>query len=84
MAVLSAATRKKLPGSTFAGPHRSFPIPDKNHAKAALSLVGRAMKHGSINSMQAATIKRRAKAKLGKGMDADGDMDREPKGYGNG
>lgn len=78
MAVLSAATRKKLPGSTFAGPNRSFPIPDKNHAKAALSLVGRAQKHGSVNAMQAATIRKRAKAKLGS------DMDSEPKGYGNG
>ena len=36
MARLTAKTRKALPASTFAGPGRSFPIPDKKHAKAAL------------------------------------------------
>ena len=33
---LSSKARAKLPASTFAGPGRSFPIPDKKHAKAAL------------------------------------------------
>lgn len=42
MARLTAAARRKLPSSTFAGPGRSFPIPDKNHAKAALALIGHA------------------------------------------
>ena len=65
MAVLSAASRKALPTSTFAGPGRSFPIPDKNHAKAALSLVGRSLKKGNVTAMQAAGIRRRAKMKLG-------------------
>lgn len=37
MAKLNAAKRNALPGSDFAGPDRSFPIPDKGHAKAALS-----------------------------------------------
>jgi hypothetical protein len=37
MSVLTAAKRNKLPGSVFAGPDRSYPIPDRNHAKAALS-----------------------------------------------
>ena len=36
MAKLSTKQRKKLPASTFAGPDRSFPIPDKKHARAAL------------------------------------------------
>ena len=39
MAVLKAAERNALPSSTFAGPHRSFPIPDANHARAALSMA---------------------------------------------
>lgn len=64
MAVLSATQRNALPGSTFAGPGRSFPIPDANHAKAALSLVGRSLKKGTVTSMQAATIRRKAKMKL--------------------
>lgn len=42
MAKLSAAARKKLPSSDFAGPGRSFPIPDKKHAKAALLLIEKA------------------------------------------
>ncbi len=42
MARLSAASRKALPASTFAGPHKSFPIPDKDHAKAALALINKA------------------------------------------
>ena len=42
MSKLSAKARKALPSSTFAGPGRSFPIPDKNHAKAALALIGHA------------------------------------------
>jgi hypothetical protein len=39
---LSSAQRKALPASTFAGPGRSFPIPDKGHAKAALALINKA------------------------------------------
>lgn len=64
MAVLSTAKRNALPGSTFAGPDRSFPIPDANHAKAALSLVGRSLKKGNVTAMQAASIRRKAKMKL--------------------
>ncbi len=42
MAKLSSKARKALPSSTFAGPGRSFPIPDKKHAKAAIMLSGKA------------------------------------------
>lgn len=42
MARLTASQRRALPASTFAGPGRSFPIPDKNHAEAALALIGHA------------------------------------------
>ena len=42
MARLTTKERRALPGSTFAGPHRSFPVPDVNHAKAALALIGHA------------------------------------------
>lgn len=42
MAVLTTQQRNNLPSSTFAGPHRSFPIPDKAHAIAAKRLIGRA------------------------------------------
>lgn len=42
MARLTASARRALPAKTFAGPGRSFPIPDKNHARAALALIGHA------------------------------------------
>lgn len=42
MAKLTTKARKALPGSDFAGPGRSFPIPDAKHAKAALMLIGHA------------------------------------------
>jgi hypothetical protein len=62
MAKLSAAQRKKLPKKSFAGPGRSFPINDKNHARAALSMVGRAK---NLSPAQKATIKAKARKKLG-------------------
>ncbi len=36
MARLTAAQRRKLPSSSFAGPGRSFPMNDKAHAHAAV------------------------------------------------
>jgi len=39
MARLSSASRNALPSSAFAGPGRSFPIEDANHARAALSMA---------------------------------------------
>lgn len=35
MARLTAAQRRALPDSAFAGPGRSYPIPDRGHAIAA-------------------------------------------------
>ena len=37
MAKLTAAQRNALPDSAFAGPDRSYPINDPNHARNALS-----------------------------------------------
>lgn len=37
MAKLTARQRKKLPASDFAGPGRSYPVPDRAHAIAAKS-----------------------------------------------
>jgi hypothetical protein len=63
MAKLSAEARRKLPNKTFAGPDRSYPIPDKNHAKAALALI----RHAPASAQP--KIRARAHAMLGK---ADG------------
>lgn len=37
MGKLTTKQRKSLPASAFAGPKRSYPIPDPAHARAALS-----------------------------------------------
>jgi hypothetical protein len=37
MAKLSSADRKALPAQDFAGPDRSYPIPDASHARNALA-----------------------------------------------
>lgn len=42
MSKLTSKERKKLPSSVSAGPGRSFPIPDKDHARSALLLIGHA------------------------------------------
>lgn len=39
MARLKAATRNKLPAKAFAGPDRSYPIPDASHGRNALARV---------------------------------------------
>jgi hypothetical protein len=39
MSRLNAARRKALPADVFALPGRRFPIPDENHARAALSMA---------------------------------------------
>lgn len=37
MAKLTAKRRNELPAKTFAGPDRSYPIPDASHARNALA-----------------------------------------------
>lgn len=44
MSKLTKKQRDKLPGKSFAGPDRSYPINDKSHARFALAMVS---KHGS-------------------------------------
>jgi hypothetical protein len=39
MAKLTSKKRNSLPKSEFAGPDRSFPIPDASHARNALARV---------------------------------------------
>lgn len=64
MAKLSAKARASLPRSTFALPGRRFPIPDANHARAALSGATRAYHAGHITKEQAAAIRAKAQRKL--------------------
>lgn len=63
MARLTTKARKALPAKTFAGPGRSFPIPDKIHARAALQDIPRAK---DLTLAQAQKIRAAANRKLGK------------------
>jgi len=62
MAKLTAGARRGLRTSTFAVPsRRAFPIPDKSHARAALSLIRYAR-----SPAEKAAIRAKANAKLGR------------------
>lgn len=63
---LTTKARKKLPKSDFAGPGRSFPIPNKSHADAALRDIPRAEHAGDLTLDEAAKVRARAYRKLGK------------------
>lgn len=67
MARLTAAERKALPDSAFAGPGRTYPVPDKSHARFAKSAASRAANVGNISKATERKIDRTADAKLGKG-----------------
>jgi hypothetical protein len=49
MAKLSSAGRKALPKSEFAGPNRSYPVPDKSHARNALARASQAVHEGRMS-----------------------------------
>lgn len=66
MSRLALKTRAALPGGDFAGPDRSFPIEDKDHAEAAILDAPAAEAAGSIDAAERAAIDRRAEAKLDK------------------
>lgn len=63
MGRLTSKDRKNMPAKEFAGPKRSFPIPDKNHARAALQDLPKAK---NLTLDQAAKIRAAANKKLGK------------------
>jgi hypothetical protein len=67
MATLKAASRRKLPSSAFAYPRsRSYPIHDKAHARAALSLAARKNTKGSYAHV-AAAVRRKYGSTIGLG-----------------
>lgn len=54
MARLTTKQRNGLRGSVFAVPgRRAFPIPDKNHARAALALIGHARSEAEKRAIRA-------------------------------
>ena len=61
MAKLSKGARAALPDSAFAGPHRSFPVNDPDHARAALLDVNKAK---GLTSSERSEIKEQARKEL--------------------
>ena len=60
MSKLTTRARKALPASTFAGPNRSYPIPDKSHAANAKARASQAANAGRISSSAKARIDAKA------------------------
>lgn len=67
MTRLSAAQRKKLKPSQFAGPDRSFPVNDRNHAIQAKARAKQALDAGRMSRAQYDAIVAKANRVLGKG-----------------
>ena len=63
---LTKQARDAIPAAKFAGPDRAFPIPDKNHARAALSGASHALHVGNISPHEAAVVRAAAKRELNK------------------
>lgn len=72
MGKLSAAARKKLPASSFAGAGRSYPVPDKSHAANAKARATQAVKAGRMSKSTASKIDAKANRVLGKGKGKPG------------
>jgi hypothetical protein len=65
MAKLTTKMRNALPASEFAGPGRSFPVNDKNHAKFAKAIATRQQKQGKLSPAAASRIRAKASRALG-------------------
>ena len=70
MANLTAARRKSMSKKSFAGPGKSFPINDPEHARLAIGGATRSERAGNISASEAASIKAKARAKLGDSDDS--------------
>ena len=66
MAKLSAAKRKSLPASQFAGPGKSYPIPNKAHAANAKARATQMVDRGLLSPSSADKIKAKANKVLAK------------------
>lgn len=66
MAALTTAQRKRLPASAFAGPDRSFPVNDPNHARNALARSAQLRKRGLMSIAAESRIDAKARKVLHK------------------
>lgn len=66
MAKLTGKQRKDLPADKFAGPDRSYPVPDKSHAANAKARASQAVHEGRMSKAQEEKIDAKADKVLGK------------------
>lgn len=64
MAKLTAKKRNALPKSQFAGPNRTYPIPDASHAANAKARAAQAVKAGRMSKSEEQRIDAKANAVL--------------------
>jgi hypothetical protein len=64
MAELKSDKRKKLSNKEFAGPGRTYPIPDKAHARNAKARASQAQHAGRMSKAQEHAIDAKADKKL--------------------
>jgi hypothetical protein len=76
MAKLTAGKRKALPKADFAGPGRSFPVPDANHARLAKSAASRKVNSGTMSTGEAGKIDAKANKVLHDGKTSPVKSDR--------
>ena len=67
MSKLTSKARDKLPKDEFAGPGRSYPIPDKAHAVDAKARASQAVKAGRMSKAEEAKIAANADRVIGNG-----------------
>lgn len=60
MGILTSGMRKALPASSFAGPDRSYPVPDASHAANAKARATQQVKAGNLSPASAAKIDAKA------------------------
>lgn len=68
---MSKLSPSKVPGEK-AGPNGSFPIGDTKHARLAIGGATRSFNAGNISASTEASIKAKARAKLGDGHTTSG------------
>lgn len=61
---LTAKRRKALPNTVFAGPNRSYPVPDKSHAQNAKARASQAFNAGRMSKSQRDKINAKANTVL--------------------
>jgi hypothetical protein len=64
LAKLTTKARKKIPGKSFAGPGRSYPIEDRAHAIDAKARAKQQFNKGRMRKSELASIDAKANKKL--------------------